>query len=278
LWNFAVKRKARSGIIPPYDGNNPVTRVGEEVKMKRALVSLFLFFLLCFLSNHTIDYTMGRQIENRSPYSLAFASIGAISLESRLDCWAKLRTDSTEKELKRYMHTLASSLNLEYQPDCVSISSYDGTVEMEYNLVQKGVQYYLAVQSRTDSSETHFIVSVQTRDPDQSLTIVKQQLDRMGILEWHDYYLYKGEIKGTFDKSGTINLAGVIMKNLGAVAVDTFQEGRSFSCTGYSQKIKGVEPVWIDGKRYNVQVAFYSSPSQEKTYVYIGVPLIVGNY
>ncbi|HQE22351.1 MAG TPA: YwmB family TATA-box binding protein [Syntrophomonadaceae bacterium] len=273
------KKKARKGIIPPHDGNNPVTRVGEEVNMKRAIVSLFLFFLLCLLSNHTIDYTMGRQIENRSPYSLAFASIGAISLESRLDCWAKLRTDSTENELKRYMHTLATSLNLEYQPDNVLISSYDGTVEMEYNLAQKGVQFYLAVQSRIDSGETHFIVSVQTRDPDQSLTHIKQQLDRVGILEWHDYYLYKGELKETFDQAGTVSLANVIMRNLGAVAVDSFQEGRSFSCTGYSQDINGdIEPIWVDGKRYNVQVALYSSPSQDKTYVYIGVPLIVGNY
>lgn len=247
--------------------------------MKRAAVSLFLFFLLCLLSNHTIDYTMGRQIENRSPYSLAFASIGAISLESRLDCWAKLRTDSTESELKRYMLTLASSLNLEYHPDNVLISSYDGTVEMEYSLTQKGVQYYLAVQSRADNGETHFIVSAQTRDPDQSLTHIKQQLDRVGILEWHDYYLYKGELNETFDKTGTVRLVNVIIKNLGAVVTDTYQEGRSFSCTGYSQKMKGnIEPIWIDGERYNVQVALYSSPSQDKTYVYIGFPLIVGNY
>jgi len=246
--------------------------------MQRAIISLLLFFVLCLLSNHTIDYTMGRQIENRSPYVLAFTSIGAISLESRLDCWAKLRTDSTENEMKRYMHTLVTSLNLEYQPDYVLISSSDGTVEMEYNLTQKGVKFYLAVQSRADSKETHFVVSAETRDPDKSLVHIKQQLDRVGILEWHDYYLYKGELPENYDQASTARLAEVMMKNLEAVIIDTYQEGRSFSCTGYSKVLKDTEPIWIDGRRHNVQVALYSSPSQDKTYVYIGVPLIVGNY
>jgi hypothetical protein len=247
--------------------------------MKRAFFSIILFILLCFLGNHTIDYTMGRQIENRSPYSLAFASIGAFSLESRQDCWAKLRTSSTEDEMKRYMRHMLSSLNLEYQPDKVLIHTSNQGLEMEYSTTDNSIDYYLAVQSNTEHEQTHFIVCAETIEQDKFIPPVKEQLGNMGILEWHDYYLYKGELKNTFDQSGTSRLAGVIMKNLDAVTIENYYEGMTFSCTGYSKSLaKSIRPVWSEGQRYNVQVAFYSSPSQDKTYVYIGFPLIVGNY
>ena len=247
--------------------------------MKRALFSIVFFILLCFLGNHTIDYTMGRHIENRSPYSLAFASIGAFSLESHQDCWAKLRTSSTENELKRYMRQMASSLNLEYQPDKVLIHSSEQGLEMEYSTTVNGIDYYLALQSITNHEETHFIVSAKTSEPDKAIPSIKEQLQKIGILEWHDYYLYKGELKNIFDEEGTTQLAGVVMKNLDAVTIENYQEGMTFSSTGYSQSLaKSIRPIWSDGQRYNVQVAFYSSPSQDKTYVYIGFPLIVGNY
>jgi predicted transcriptional regulator len=245
--------------------------------MKRAFFSLILFFLLCALSNHTIDYTMGRHIENRSPYSLAFASIGAISLESRLDCWAKLRASSTENELQKYMQKLTSSLDLEYQPENVLTHASTDILEIEYSITQQDIDYYLALQS--SSGETHFIVSAETDKQEQSLTQIRKKLDSLGILEWHDYYLYKGEINDTFNKSGTARLAEIMMKNLNAAAIDTYHEGMTYSSAGYSKDLEGkVKTIWSDGKRYNVQLAFYSSPSQDKTYVYIGFPLIVGNY
>jgi len=245
--------------------------------MKRAFFSIILFLLLCGLSNHTIDYTMGKHIENRSPNSLAFASIGAISLESRLDCWAKLRASSTENELQKYMQKLTSSLDLEYQPENVQIHTSADTLEIEYSIIQQGIDYYLALQST--SGETHFIVSAETDKQEQSLMQIRNKLESLGILEWHDYYLYKGEINNTLDKSGREHLAEIVMKNLNAAAIDTYHEGMTFSSTGYSKDLeRKVKTIWSDGKRYNVQLAFYSSPSQDKTYVYIGFPLIVGNY
>ena len=134
----------------------------------------------------------------------------------------------------------------------------------------------MAVQ--TTAGETHFIVSAET-NKESSLSQIRKKLDSLGILEWHDYYLYKGEIENTFDESGITRLADIVMKNLQAQTLDTYHEGMSFSSTGYSKELEGkVKTIWVDGKRYNLQLAFYSSPSQEKTYVYIGFPLIVGNY
>lgn len=247
--------------------------------MKRAFFSIILFILLCFLGNHTVDYTMGRQIENRSPYHLAFASIGAFSLESRVDCWAKLRTSSTESEMKKYMQTLASNLNLEYQPDKVLIHSSEQSLEMEYSTILNGINYYLALQSNTDHEETHFIVCAETIEQGKSIPPVRERLENIVILEWHDYYLFKGELKNTFDEAGTSRLAGVVMKNLDAETIENYHEGMTYSSTGYSKSLaKDIRHIWSEGQRYNVQVAFYSSPSQNKTYVYIGFPLIVGNY
>lgn len=247
--------------------------------MKRTIFSIIFFIILCFLCNHTIDYTIGKQIENRSPYSLSFASIGAISLESRLDCWAKIRTSSTESELKQYLQVITSSLNLEYNPELIRLQSSVDAMEIQYDISQNRIAYHLALQTDKQSNETHFIVSAETSDKKTSISSIKAKLDKIIGLEWHDYYLYTGQLDGTLDYSGSKRLAKVILNNLAAKPLESFHEGMSYSATGYSRRLEpSVQPVIGEGQRYNVQIAFYCNPSQDKTYIYIGLPLIVGNY
>lgn len=247
--------------------------------MKRTAATVIVFIFLCILSNHTIDYTVGKQIQNQPPYSLSFASIGAISLESRLDCWANLRTSSSEEQLRKYMQTIASTLEVEFDQDNVCMQSSADLLEAQYDISKNRTAYHLILQSDFKTKETHFIVSAETTDRTVRLETVKKRLDRILGLEWHDYYLFTGELNHFLDIPGCKQMAGVVLKNLQAKKIEEYREGWSYSTTGYSRELASwVRPVSGDEQLYNVQVAFHSSPSQSKTYVYIGFPLIVGNY
>lgn len=57
---------------------------------KKFLFYLSLFTMLIIIGDYGIDYTIAKQINNKSPYYLSFVSIGANSLESRMDCWATM--------------------------------------------------------------------------------------------------------------------------------------------------------------------------------------------
>ena len=48
-----------------------------------------------------------------SPYYLSFASIGAISLESRLDCWAKIKYRLEEDELEQRLLEIVRALDID---------------------------------------------------------------------------------------------------------------------------------------------------------------------
>lgn len=247
--------------------------------MKRSFISISIFIFLCIFSNHTIDYSMGKHIEERAPYSLSFASIGAISLESRLDCWAKLRSSSNRKELEKYLAAMTTCLHLEYRPQDIRAQTSESSLELLYDISQDRIAYHIALQSDLKANETHFIVSVETTDQKISLERIKAQLDAILGLEWHEYYLYTGEIEGVVDQNGVEKMTSVVMKNLKAKVVESYREGYSFSSTGYSKSMQQkIKPVSGDGQSYNVQLAFHNIPSQNKTYVYIGFPLIVGNY
>lgn len=247
--------------------------------MKRSLISIFIFIFLCLFSNHTIDYSMGKHIEERTPYSLSFASIGAISLESRLDCWAKLRSSSNRKELEKYLATITTCLHLEYRPQDIRAQTSENSLELLYDISQDRIAYHIALQSDLEANETHFILSAESTDEKIRLEQVKTHLDSILGLEWHEYYLYTGEINGILDQKAVQELTSVVMRNLQATVVESYHEGYSFSFTGCSKSMQHIiKPVSGDGQSYNVQLAFHNIPSQNKTYVYIGFPLIVGNY
>ena len=80
--------------------------------LKRCVTYIIIFIILCSISNYSIDYVQGKQINEQSPYYLSFASIGAIYLESRLDCWAKIRTSSTTQELQDYLVNILKTLDI----------------------------------------------------------------------------------------------------------------------------------------------------------------------
>lgn len=246
--------------------------------MKKGLVYLLVFAFLCGLCTYGIDYTVGKQIENRSPYYLSFASIGAISLESRMDSWAKLRTSSSREELVDYMHNVTRTLGLPNDAQNYQYQTDPQSLQIQYEVRQDLYNYCITLKSNYEENQTYLIVEVITSEPNVNLEAIAAKLEQIIGLKWTSYYLYTGTLEQVVNESNHLELLDVVMKNMDARMVENFHDNRSSSATGYSRNLKVPAIVTGTGKKYNIQVALRSVPVEKKTYVYIGTPLIIGNY
>jgi len=245
--------------------------------LKKCFVYILIFILLCSTSNYSIDYVLGKQIEKQSPYYLSFASIGAIYLESRLDCWAKIRTSSSEEELKKYLCQILQSLDLTLQQQHINFNSTELATILNYKLEEQNRTVLMTIKSDNRLNESYFLLSIISRDKKISLHNYEDLLNRSIGINWQYYYLYQGEIPYLIAPESGKELTAAMLDNLQARDIETYEYGGMVSTTAFSNLLKkDITPLNLKGMQYNVQVAVRGNKDKKKTEIYIGSPLILG--
>lgn len=246
--------------------------------MRRVIVIIISFIFICTFCSHKINSQQKKEVMLPSPYHLSFASIGAISLESRLDCWARIKKTSSAKEIRQDMENIlkilkapVDSKNFENGKHSVSINFYSSYGD--YRLQLSG-------QSDDQSGETYFLLSlVSSECSSDYLRSLPQILSRASNLNWTSYYLYTGRIDQSLNTESQQKILRTVMKTLKSEEIDSFEDKNIVSMTGYSQSIENISPPVLMGrKKYNIQVAARSNAKEGKTYIYIGSPLILKDY
>lgn len=245
--------------------------------MRRAVMYLIVFIILCFSMEQGVNYSLGNQIKNQSPFYLSFSSIGANLLESRLDCWAKIRVNSTSKDLDANLIHMLQHLQLPVQRHKFIHNCNDEFIELQYNCQQNSISYNFTLRSDQRYKETYYIVTMITAKDTPQL---RQDADHLKqILDFNFYYLYTGTINNLYDYTAQNTLIRNIMKRLDAKTIDVYKEGQMTSMTGYSNTLEEwVKPADSGKEKYNVQAALRSNPETGTTQVYLGSPLILGDY
>ncbi|MDD2509544.1 MAG: YwmB family TATA-box binding protein [Syntrophomonas sp.] len=246
--------------------------------MRRVIVIILSFILVSAFCNQIINSKQEKEVLERSPYYLSFASIGAISLESRLDCWARIKKTSTSEEIRQSMENILETLNFPVNSK--------GFVNRKYPLSMTFCSSYgdfriqLTGQSDEQSGETYFILSlVSSKSSSSYLRSLPKILSDGSNLDWTSYYLFTGRIDHSLSTESQQKILHTVMKTLESEVVESFHEKNIVSMTGYSQSIEKISPPVLMGKKkYNVQVAARSNWKEGKTYIYIGSPLIMQNY
>ncbi|NLX01335.1 MAG: hypothetical protein GXY40_02245 [Syntrophomonadaceae bacterium] len=247
--------------------------------MKRSIAYIIIFIILCSISNYSIDYVQGKQIKEQSPYYLSFASIGAIYKESRLDCWAKIRTSSTKQELQDYLHNILKSLDMNLDPKLLTITSTDNTAIFNYELSRPEQNIIITLKSNNQLNESYLMLSIVCQDQKISLDEYESKLNKIIGLKWQFYYLYTGELPHMIAFDDHNKMITVLLKTMKAQRVETYGNKGISSVTAYSSQLEGRIPALsINGKRYNLQIAVCNNKDKAKTDVYIGSPLILGEY
>ncbi len=240
---------------------------------------IIIFAFLCSIGNYSIEYSLGKKLENQSPYYLSFASIGANSLESRMDCWAKIKTVSSLEELDQNMIKILNSLNLPVDTKKLIHTSDKQEIILRYEIENGNEAYNLILKSNWKLKETYYILSFLSSQKNNQFYEYAQTLNDTPGVKWNIYFLYTGTINNIIEYESQEEIVNVVLKKLEAKKIETYKNGKITSATAYSNVIEKINPyIRIEGKKYNIQVAVRINEKEKKTYVYIGTPLILGNY
>lgn len=247
--------------------------------LKRCVMYIIIFIILCSISNYSIDYVQGKQIKEQSPYYLSFASIGAIYLESRLDCWAKIRTTSTKQELQDYLNNILQSLDITLNPEFLTINETDNYTILSYEFPRPDQDLFIIIKSDQQLNESYFMVSIVCQDQKMNLKQYESKLDQIIGLKWQSYYLYTGELPHTIAQRDYSQIIAVLLKTMKAYRVENYSSNGTSSITAYSSRLEEniPAPPSTNGKKYNLQIAIRNN-NKGKTNVYIGSPLILSEY
>jgi hypothetical protein len=247
--------------------------------LKRSVAYITIFIILCSFSNYSINYVQGKQIKEQSPYYLSFASIGAIYLESRLDCWAKIKTSSTKRELQDYLNNILQSLDITLDPKFLSITETDNSIILSYQISRPEQKMIISIESNKQLNESYLMLSVICQDQKICLEQYENRLNQILGLKWEYYYLYTGELPHLIAPDDHNQVITVLLKTMKAQPVEMYSNNGTRSITAFSSWLEGRTPVLcINGKKYNLQFAIRNSKDKSKTYIYIGSPLILGEY
>jgi len=247
--------------------------------LKKFLLYIIIFAALCSLGNYSIDYTLGKHIENRSPYYISLASVGAVFFESRMDSWSKIERPYSPEELEAVMASILQELNLKVSSDKFIHEKTGNQNILRCNVDNGSRRYQFILESDQNFKETYIILTCISGSKSYDLYEVEEKLTQLLDFDWNFYYLYTGIIGDIIDYKSQEKVLDVVLKNLKARKLETYKDGKITSVTAYSSILEEkVSSVKVKGKKCNIQAAVRADFTEEKTYVYIGSPLILGDY
>ncbi|NLG33273.1 MAG: hypothetical protein GX550_07110 [Syntrophomonadaceae bacterium] len=242
--------------------------------MRKIIIYLAVFTVLCFASSLGIDYAIGRYISNQSPYYICFASIGAEVLESRMDSWATLDQGKDDEQLNRDLMEIIHNLDLPVNPEKIQREDSGTVVALAYELDDQGMYINLTCETDQESEITNYMLTIINSDLDRDIHTYGNRLKKNRKLKWNIAFKYTGCIGESV--ASPEKLVKVMLQNLDAKEYDRYHEGVVFSVAGYSPLLE--RPAIGKGDKYNVQIASRQVKQEGKTYFYIGSPLILSEY
>jgi hypothetical protein len=227
------------------------------------------------IGNHLISYSLGSQITKQPAYHLAFASIGANLLESRYDCWAKIRTVRTNQEMKNELTAILNYLKIPVKSNKFDYQQTQTRKTMQYETVQNFNRCIFTLQT-TDNQTTYLLITIMSPGPDKYIQTVCHKMQKKTGCQ--SYFSYRASIKGSLDQNGKKELLGVLSRNLKIVDIEYYENNNTTSISGFSPKLSSIQPAKAGSRLYNVQAAINSDPRKGESYIYLGFPLLLNDY
>ena len=150
------------------------------------------------------------------------------------------------------------------------------SLQVKYQISGNGQENLFTIQTSPADNETHFLLTSISSQDDLKIKQNSEKLKRK--LSAKSYFTYKGAIPLRTESNANEQLLQVIMKCLNAEVKDVYKFEGTTSMAGYSPLIKKqVIEVTAGTSKYNVQAAI-KGEDKNKTFVYLGFPLLLNNY
>lgn len=245
--------------------------------MRKVILYILIFACFCGLIELSVNYSLGKQIENQSPYCLSFSSIGANLLESRIDSWAKIKTASSSKQLDQHLINILEHLQLPIDSHKFKHTDNNAINSLEYECQKADETFQFILQSDENQKETYILISITAKPDSTNLSLYEKKLKN--ILNCKCYYLCTGYIDYNLGQESQLELLKLVLKQMDAKLIDTYQEKNTTSITAFSKVLAdNVKPVNSGLNRVNMQAAMRCNTIEHRTYIYIGSPIILGEY
>lgn len=249
--------------------------------MKKLILLLLILVLLTAGSFDAAQYPTGSLTEEEALVK-AFESTGAKVLESTISCWAKLNDRfMTKQQLEAEMDRIVKYVKLDNTTIIKNVENDDTLNKLVLYGTKDNKAYNLAVESakQGENGETYVVFDVFVDKDYRGLASVRQEIiDALPLEEEAINFsscivgTYKGELsQKESDRKSELALQSIDAKRVEGIEDDTMK-----SISAFSSNVGGF--VMSERSRVNVQLAMRYSTYDDKTYIWIGTPLIPMGY
>lgn len=247
----------------------------EAPKMKRLVIAAICAGLILGLCEARYVANLNLAGNENSLYCLAFSRIGATLLESRLDAWATIKKKNSTQEMKERLMDIGRALEIPIDPQTISTSSTGDITVVRTSVTKNNGRYYLTAQA--SKGYTLLLVSVIfAAGKDATNNIIECQKRIKKILPAQTASQYTGVLAGEVASSKREPLINRMFEVFEAQMIEVYKTSNAVSATGYTPFISS--HLGYGKKQYNLQAAVHYNPTENKTYIYLGTPLLLGEY
>lgn len=242
--------------------------------MRRIATYLLAFVFLTIIGTSVVDYAIGLENDQYPPYNRAFASIGANFLESRLDCWAKIKTDS-DHDYQQQLMEIGRALGLKVDPSRLYKTA---DYSLQFYEVLDYTKYCIILRE-ADESTAYLTITVASEKNPRLVNTCKSELNKLSGFEWQFYQLYMGVIDMVVDPDGYDLLLEVVLKNMDAQMTEKLKDQNFITATAKmnNQNTKYFN-LYQSDKAFDVQVAIRRDAANGQTLIWLGSPLILTDF
>lgn len=249
--------------------------------MKKRILLLLICALLAVGSFDAAAYPIKTLTEEEALIT-SFESTGADVLESTISSWAKLNDKFlTIEQLEALMTKVLSGINPDKATVVKNIESDDQLNKMLLYGSKGNKSYNIALESvrQEAGGETYIVVDVSMDKSYKDLKTEKQVIAsavQVGESSIHFSSCIIGTYKGKLPSAEADKKSRIALESINAKKVEGIDNEELKSISAFSSNVDGY--IMSNQDRVNVKLAMRYSSYDDKTYIWIGTPLIPIEY
>ncbi len=257
----------------------------EEAKGGINMKKIILLLLICMLptvgSFDAAQYPVVSLSEEEALIT-SFESSGAKVMESTISCWTKLNDSFiSQKQLDAEMDRIISSMELDNTSVVKNTENDDRLNKLVLYGTKGNKAYNVAIESvkQETGGETYIVFDVfidkgYKELPDERQNIIEALRMDEDLINFSSCIV--GTYEGELSKRDTDRKSKLALQSINAKQVEGIEDNELKSISAFSNNVGG--HITSERSRVNVQLAIRYSSYDDKTYIWIGTPLISMSY
>lgn len=249
--------------------------------MKKRFLLLFICILLTLGSYDAAAYPAMSLTEEEALIT-SFENTGADVLESTVSCWAKLNDKFLDiKQIEAEMESVLGAIAPDKSKVVKNIEKGDQLNKIVLYCSKENRYYSIAIESvkYENNGETYIVIDVSMDNSYRDLKTERRNLANAMQLEESSMNFSSciiGTYEGKLSSLEADKKSRIALQSINANKVEGIENEELKSISAFSNSVGGY--IMSDQARVNVQLAMRYSSYDDKTYIWIGTPLIPADY